>query len=138
MIKSSHVTDIKRERRKSFFFREMTALIRELAERESAVMDVFVSHVDISPNSGTCYVYFSSFKEPGEEVFRAVEPILRLYKPSLRTAFAKRVQTRYAPDLVFLYDKAKEKERRVNDLLNKVQDDFVTTEPSDDTDTDKE
>jgi ribosome-binding factor A len=40
------------------------------------------------------------------------------------------VQTRYAPELVFLYDKAKEKERRINDLLNKVQEDLAKEDKS--------
>jgi ribosome-binding factor A len=123
MTKST-VSDIKKERRKSLFLREMTMLIRELAERESVIGDIFVSHIDISPNSGVCYVYFSTFKEPGQEIFDNALQMLKLYKPSLRKTFAHRVQTRYAPELVFLYDKAKEKERRINDLLNKVQEDL--------------
>jgi ribosome-binding factor A len=121
-------SDIKKERRKSLFFREMTQLIRELAEKESIIAEIFVSQVDISPNSGVCYVYFSTYKEPGEEVFNKSLETLKLYKPSLRSGFAKRVQTRYAPELVFIYDKAKEKERRINDLLNKVQTELVDDE----------
>ncbi len=121
-------SDIKKERRKSLFFREMTQLIRELAEKELVVADIFVSQVDISPNSGICYIYFSTYKEPGEEIFNHVLDTLKLYKPSLRSSFAKRVQTRYAPELVFLYDKAKEKERRINDLLNKVHDELSDEE----------
>lgn len=123
MTKSS-ASDIKRERRKSLFLREMTTLIRELAERESVIANIYVSHVEISPNSGVCYVYFATYKEPGEEIFNNALDTLKLYKPSLRKTFAGRVQTRYAPELVFLYDKAKEKERRINDLLNKVQDEL--------------
>ncbi len=126
----SNVSDIKKERRKSLFLREMTLLIRELAERESVVGDIYVSHIDISPNSGVCYVYFSTFKEPGQEVFDNALQILKLYKPSLRKVFAQRVQTRYAPELVFLYDKAKEKERRINDLLNKVHEDLTNKDES--------
>jgi ribosome-binding factor A len=129
MTKST-VSDIKKERRKSLFLREMTMLIRELAERESVVGDVFVSHIDISPNSGVCYVYFSTYKEPGQEIFDNSLQTLKLYKPSLRKVFAQRVQTRYAPELVFLYDKAKEKERRINDLLCKVQEDLAKEDKS--------
>jgi ribosome-binding factor A len=121
-------SDIKKERRKSLFLREMVQLIRALTEKESAIADIFVSQVDISPNSGVCYVYFSTYTEPGEEVFNKALETLKLYKPSLRSSFAKRIQTRYAPDLIFLYDKAKEKERRINDLLNKVQTELVQDE----------
>lgn len=127
-MESSRVSDIKKERRKSHFLREMTLLVQELAERENAISEVYVSNVDISPNSGVCYVYFSAFKEPGQEIFDKILGILTLYKTSLRKAFAQRVQTRYAPELVFLYDTAKEKERRINDLLDKVQEELSETE----------
>jgi len=105
-------------------------LIRELGEKEKPIADIFVSHVDISPNSGVCYIYFSTYKEPGEEIFRHALSVLTLYKPSLRKTFAHRVQTRYAPELVFIYDKGKEKERRVNELLDKVHEELVN-EPED-------
>jgi ribosome-binding factor A len=121
-------SDIKKERRKSLFFREMTQLIRELADKESSLATIFVSQVDISPNSGVCYIYFSAYQEPGEDIFNQALETLKLYKPSLRSNFARRVQTRYAPELVFLYDKAKEKERRINDLLNKVQSELIQEE----------
>jgi len=118
----SRVSDIKKERKKALFFRELVSLIQELGNKEKDVAEVFVSHVDISPNSGICYIYFSTYKEPGDEVFHKVFPTLMLYRASLRTAFAKRIQVRYVPEIIFLYDKAKERERRVNDLLNKIQD----------------
>ena len=118
----SRVSDIKKERKKALFFRELVSLIQELGSKEKDVAEVFVSHVEISPNSGICYVYFSTYKEPGEEIFHKVFPTLMLYKASIRTAFAKRIQVRYVPELIFVYDKGKEKERRVNELLNKIQD----------------
>lgn len=122
----TYASDVKRERRKSLFLREITALVQELAIDEPAVAHVYVSNIDLSANTGICYIYFSSYKEPGEEIFGKALEFLKLYKPSMRKAFAARVQTRYAPDLVFMFDKAKEKERRVNDLLNKVQDELST------------
>src|ERR1700689_1067793 len=127
MIKS-HTADIKRERKKSLFLREITVLIQDLASQEAAVAAVYVSHVDISANSGICYVYFASYKEPGEEIFEKAASVLKLYKPSLRKALAGRIRSRYTPDLLFLYDKAKEKERRINQLLDTVGQDL----PADD------
>jgi ribosome-binding factor A len=120
MIKSQN-SNVKRERRKSLFLREITALVQELSSQEPFVANLYVSKVDISDNSGICYIYMTSFKEPGQEMFDQALPILKLYKPSIRKAFAQRVQTRYAPDLVFVYDKGKEKERRITELLDKVQ-----------------
>ncbi|NDD54494.1 ribosome-binding factor A [bacterium] len=116
----SAAAEVKRERRKSLFLQEFSVLFQDLYRQEPAFADIFVSKVDLSNDTGVCYVYFSAFKEPGEEIFNKALHVLKLYKPSLRKAFAARVKTRYAPDLVFVYDKAKEKERRINDLLDKV------------------
>jgi ribosome-binding factor A len=116
----SNVYEIKRERRKSLFLQEFSVLFQELLREDSSLIDVFVSKVDLSNDTGICYIYFSAIKEPGEEVFNQALEKLKLYKPSLRKAFANRIKTRYAPDLVFVYDKAKEKERRINELLDKV------------------
>ncbi len=130
MIKSQN-SSVKRERRKSLFFREITSIVQELSSQEPAVANLFVSKIDISPNSGICYIYMSSFKEPGQEFFDQALLVLKLYKPSIRKAFAQRVQTRYAPDLVFVYDKGKEKERRITQLLDKVQNELNDDESSD-------
>jgi ribosome-binding factor A len=118
----SYSSDIKRERKKSLFLREVTTIINELAQQEPAVAGVYVSTLELSANLGICYIYLSAYQDPGEEIFNKALAVLKLYKPSLRKAFASRVQTRYAPDLVFVYDKAKERERVVNNLLDKVRD----------------
>jgi len=126
----TRVAEVKRERRKALFLREMSTLIQSIASDEPAVAGVYVTHVDISPNSGILYVYFAAFKEPGEEAFKTALSVLKLYKPSIRKAFAQRIQTRYAPDIVFVFNKVKERERRVNDLLDKVIQDLNPTKPA--------
>jgi ribosome-binding factor A len=121
---ASNVNDVKRERRKSLFLQEFSSLFQELLQEEPSLIDVFVSKVDLSNDTGICYIYFATIREPGQEVFDKSLEILKLYKPSLRKAFANRLKTRYAPDLLFVYDKAKEKERRINELLDKVSEDL--------------
>jgi ribosome-binding factor A len=120
----SSAAEVKRERRKSLFLQEFTALFQEIYAEQPSFADVYVSKVDLSADTGVCYVYFATFKEPGEALFLKALEMLKLYKPSLRKAFAGRINTRYAPDLVFVYDKGKEKERRINELLDKVSDKF--------------
>jgi len=126
----TRVAEVKRERRKALFLREMSTLIQELTQDEPASAGVYITHVDISPNSGIVYVYFATYKEPGEEIFKQALEVLKLYKPSIRKAFAQRIQTRYAPDLVFVYNKVKERERRVNELLDKVSQDLNPAKPT--------
>ncbi len=123
-MSQSNVYEVKRERRKSLFLQEFSSLFQELLREEPSLIEVFVSKVDLSNDTGICYIYFATIREPGEEVFEKALETLKLYKPSLRKAFANRLKTRYAPDLLFVYDKAKEKERRINELLDKVSEDL--------------
>jgi ribosome-binding factor A len=123
----STASEVKRERRKSLFLREITAIFQDLVHEEPTVGQIYISNIDMSSDSGICFVLFSAFKEPGEEVFNSLLSILKLYKPSMRKAFAEKIQTRYAPDLVFVFDKVKEKERRINALLDKVTDELGIT-----------
>lgn len=119
MTKNSAM-EIKRERKKSLYLQHITQIIQELAQEESIISQIYVSDVDISSDTGICYVLFSTFQDPGEEIFNQALGVLKLYKPSLRKAFAHAVQTRYAPNLVFKYDVAKERQRRIDAILDRV------------------
>ena len=132
MSKTTEAAAIKRERRKMLFMTELIPLIQEISTQEPSVAQVYVTHVDLSADGGVCYVYFSAFKEPGEEIFNVSLETLKLYKPSLRKAFVERIKMRYAPELVFLYDKTKEKERRINSLLDKVVQELGDETPGED------
>ena len=133
----STASEVKRERRKSLFLQEFSALFQDLLQQEPSLINIFVSKVDLSADTGILYVYFSALQEPGEEVFTKALEVLKLYKPSLRKAFANQIKTRYAPDLMFVYDKAKEKERRINDLLDKVSESLKpAAQPPTDSDSD--
>ena len=123
-VPKSSVHEVRRERKKSLYTREMISLITTLTQQEKIISEIYITHVDISKNSGILYVYCSTFKEPGEEVFLEVLSVLKLYKPSIRKALASQLQSRHTPDIVFLYDKIKEKERRVTDLLEQVAHDL--------------
>ncbi len=110
---------VKREQRKSFLLKEIATLVRSLSADEPLVTPLFVNRIDISKDSGICYVYFSTLTD--EEAFYEGLKILKLYKPSMRKALAQAMKTRYVPDLIFRYDKTKEKERKVNLLLDEIQ-----------------
>ena len=66
-----------------------------------------------------CYIYFSTYTT--QEAFETMLPKLILYKPSMRAALAKEFQSRYTPDLIFYYDKIKDKERAIHELLDQVK-----------------
>jgi ribosome-binding factor A len=58
----------------------------------------------------------------GEADFKAKLGQLILYKPSLRAALAKSLQSRYTPDLTFVYDEYLEKTEKVDNLIERLKD----------------
>lgn len=118
MFKKTKVHEVKRERKKALFFREISVLIQKLSADEPAILSVYVTRVDLSADTGICYVYFASFKD--QDDFRDALEILKLYKPSMRSVLAKSLKLRYAPNLIFLFDEKKEKVQRMEELLEQI------------------
>lgn len=125
--------EIKREKKKSLFLREIAALIQSLGVEDQTIAQVYVTRVDLSADTGICYVYFSTYSEFSEELFSQVLERLKLYRPSLRKAIAQAIPGRYTPELLFLYDKPKEKEFRINQLLDKASEELRQAEQDDKT-----
>jgi len=111
-------SEVKKEKKKSFFLQEISNFIRQISEDDSRLKSVFVTKVELSKSGGICYVYFSSYDSNfnSEEIL----DVLKLYRPSVRTALSKVVHSKYIPDIRFVYDKVKEKERRINELLDEI------------------
>lgn len=123
--------EIKREKKKSLFLREITRLVQDLSTDNPMVAQAYVTRVDFSADYGMVYVYFATFNECSEEAFNKVLEQLKLYKPSMRKALAARIPSRYTPDLVFFYDKTKEKEIKINQLLDKVSQELTESQAED-------
>lgn len=111
-------SEVKREKKKSFFLQEISNFIRQISEDDQRIKSVFVTKVELSKSGGMCHVFFSSYDSnfnPQESL-----EVLKLYKPSVRTAISKVMHSKYIPDIRFVYDKAKEKERRIHELLDEI------------------
>ncbi|MCK4650561.1 30S ribosome-binding factor RbfA [Candidatus Babeliales bacterium] len=116
-------TTRKRDQKTSLIFRTIASMIQSLSLDEPKISKVFVTRVRLSSDYKICYVYFSTY---GEKIdFDEALEILKLYKPSMRKGLSKTIGGRYTPDLVFIYDKTKEKERHLNELLEKVSKESV-------------
>ena len=98
--------------------KEIAALVQEISMDEPKLLTVFITYITLSKDGGICYVYFSTYTN--KEAFDEALEILKLYKPSMRKALAQTGHSRYVPNLRFLYDEAKEKERKINKLLDDV------------------
>jgi len=114
----SRSLNIKREQKKSFLLREVAALVRQVALDEPKLSILFVTRIELSKDSGICYVYISTHTD--KEAYEEGLEILKLYKPSMRKALAQAMHTRYVPNLRFRYDESKDKERRINELFAEI------------------
>ena len=110
---------IRREQKKKALLRMLSSFIQNITNDDQTLKDLFVTRVELSDDNSMCYVYFSTYTTP--EVFESMLPKLILYKPSMRAALAKEFQSRYTPDLIFYYDRIKDKERAIHELLDKVK-----------------
>ena len=113
---------IKREQRKAFFLKEIAKMFRDIAADEPVLQSIFPTRADFSPGDGMCYVYF--YSTDGKEQFKEVLNTLKLYKPSIRKAIASLRNSRYTPDIKFLYDDAFDKSKKVEELLEKAKEDI--------------
>ena len=119
MIKKSPAPSIKKEQKKAFILKEVSAFVRQVTAEEPSLIPLFVTRIELSRDTGVCYVYFSTYTD--RVAFEDGLKILKLYKPSMRKALADAMRSRYVPQLVFRYDEAKEKERRITGLLDEIQ-----------------
>ncbi len=135
-MKKTRIYQIKRDQKKSLYFREICMLIQKLSFDVPVLQKVYVSRIDLSKDTGICAVYFASYTTPDE--FEKALEVLKLYKKSLRSALAKLIHTRYVPDLRFYYDETVEKERHIHSILDKVKDEIDESEHKDEQHADDE
>lgn len=110
---------IRHEQKKSRLLRAVSQLFHSIAFDHKELSTLMVTRVDISADSGICYVFFTSLT--AREGFEASFPTLKLFKPSLRSALAREIPSRYVPDLVFMFDDELEKQRGLEALLDTVK-----------------
>jgi ribosome-binding factor A len=110
---------IKKGRKESLLLREISKLVLQASLDDERLRGLFITHVVLSSDKGVCFVYF--YSQGGEEDFKNKFEILKLYKPSMRKAIGQTIESRYVPELVFKYDSQFEKQKRVEELIEKLK-----------------
>ncbi len=116
---SQRFRQVKHAQKESFFLKEIADLFLRISLDEKRLYGLYVSRVKLSPDRGKCTAFFHS--PEGKSDFDEKLPILILYKPSIRSAIAKSLQSRYTPKLMFAYDSALDKQQQVNDLIDQLK-----------------
>lgn len=117
-VGSKRTQDIKRAQKEKLLFREISQLLSQLVLDDSRLRTIWVSRIELSPDKGICYVYF--YTPEGLGHFEETLEVLKLYKPSLRTAIAHIIESRYTPEFIFKFDNTYEKQEKIINLLDKL------------------
>lgn len=115
---SSKVSRIKHAQKTSFFLHEISELFLKIALDDIALQDLYVTKVELSTDKSYCTIFFHT--PQGEAGFEKVKSRLILYKPSLRSALAKAAQSRYTPDLRFVYDAGIDHQNKIEALFEQL------------------
>ena len=113
------VSAIKRSQKESLIYKIVSHLFVQAALDDPRLSDIFVNRAQLSPEKGACYIYF--YSTLGEDHFKSVFEILKLYKPSMRKALAAEINARYTPEIIFDYDRQFYKQCRIESLLDKIK-----------------
>jgi ribosome-binding factor A len=111
---------VKKAQKESQLLRELANLFLQITMDDAVLRPLSILRTQLSPEGSTCTVYF--YAPEGEKQFRELCGHLILYKPALRKALAASLQARYTPDLIFKYDAQFEKQKKVEDLIDKLKD----------------
>lgn len=112
-------SDIKKAQREKFLLREVSQLLLEASKDDPRLQKAQISRIQLSPDKSHCTIYF--YMPEGEKVFQEILEVLKLYRPSLRSALAKSMSTKYIPELIFSYDTLYEKQERIHLLLDELK-----------------
>ena len=119
MIKP-RVSSIKHAQKESLLLHTIAQLFMQIMQDEPLLEGLTVTRVALSPNKSSCTIFFHTFG--GLPEFEQKRKTLVLYKPSLRKALSKSIHGRYTPELRFAYDQQLDKQRRIDDLIDKLKD----------------
>jgi ribosome-binding factor A len=118
-MERSTVSDIKRAQKEKLLLREISKLFAQASMDDPALHGLTITKTQLSPDKGLVSVYF--YCPEGIEHFETILDRLKLYKPSMRTALAHSIRSRYTPELRFRFDVNFEKQERLEKLLDQVK-----------------
>lgn len=116
----SRVSEIRHAQRESVLLHTIAKCFMQLIQDEPKLSPLSITRTELSPDKGHCMVFFHCLG--GIEEFESLRKTLVLFKPSLRKALSQEIDGRYTPDLRFAYDHQLDKQRHIDDLIDKLKD----------------
>lgn len=119
MTDSPRVRTIKQAQKERLYFRVFSELFSQLMVDDSRIYDLVLTRTKLSSDKSICTLYFYSAQ--GEQFFKEKLEVLKLYRPSLRKAFAAKITSRYTPELRFAFDTTFEKQEKFEHLMESIK-----------------
>lgn len=116
---SPNLKEKKKAQKERLLFREISKLFLQASSDDPELHGLTIHRVQLSEDKSTCIVYF--YSEEGKKIFDEKLDRLKLYKPSLRKTLADRLKFRYMPDLRFKFDEQYEKQKSIENLLDRLK-----------------
>ncbi|MFC1842980.1 ribosome-binding factor A [Candidatus Dependentiae bacterium] len=113
------ISTLKRAQKESLIRKELSKLFLEVKLSNPNFDNIYISNVKLSSDKSTAFVCF--YTDEGEDYFNEKLKLLILYKPSMRKALSKILESRYTPQIIFKYDKGMEKQGKIERLLDKIK-----------------
>lgn len=118
-MKHKRPSEIKHAQKESFLAREISQFLVRIIQDDPRLQGIYVSRARLSPDKGTCIIYMHTSGGPDD--FEKKFQHLVVYKPSIRASLSKALQSRYTPQIKFIYDAAVDKTRHVDDLIEQLK-----------------
>lgn len=115
----SRVSDIKHAQKESELHQKIAQFFIQIVQNDPALQNLSITRVKLSPDKGVCFVFFHAMG--GISEYEALHKQLVLYKPSLRKALSQSIHGRYVPNLRFKYDEQLDKQRHIDDLIDRLK-----------------
>lgn len=116
----SRVSQIKHAQKESLLLHKIAQFFVQIIQDEPELAKLTVTRVALSPDKGKCTVFLHTLGGVAE--YESLRPSLVLFKGSLRKALSKEIPGRYTPDIRFAYDSQLDKQRHIDDLIDKLKD----------------
>ncbi len=115
----SRTRDIKHAQRESVLLHKIGQFFIQIMQDAPELQKLSITRVQLSPEKGMCTIFFHALG--GLSEYEALRSRLVLYKASLRKALSQAINGRYTPELRFAYDAQLDKQRHMDDIIDKLK-----------------
>lgn len=118
-MNNSRTRDIKHAQKESALLNEISRLFIQIAQDNPILQGLSITRVGLSPKKSSCFVYIHALG--GLKEYEEKRPQLVLYRESIRKALSQLLYGRYVPTIRFEYDTQLDKQRRIDDIIERLK-----------------